>query len=368
MICDDPPPFDPPPFYRPRPESPGPDPVPKRAGSRPALAMHEVSRVDDEVAPDEILIVSACSSGFFDYYLDLVESLDDVGLGGRMTLGVIDLGLTQEQHRALASRGIHLVEASWPIEPPPGLNSLDYFGFVAKPYLRELFPGYLLYLWLDADMWVQDGRFFDHLCENALAGRFAVAAEADRDYRAPSPQLRLWMLNNYRRGFGLAEALRLSFVPIVNNSLAAAHVDAPHWAIWQRDYEQLVSRAHRLVAMDQLSLQRTLFSNRLPVALLPATDDWVCTRALPAWDRATQLFVTPGSRWSGSSARAISVMHLTTPTRGKAFAIRDTRGNKSLRYLHRPGGHVARRIEGARVSVTSTLPQLRETRTGAEAR
>ena len=308
--------------------------------------MREESRYEAALAGDEIVIVSACSSAFFEYYLDLIESLDEVGLGERMTLGVIDLGMTPDQRLILASRGVRRIDASWPIDPPPAFASLDYFGFVAKPYLRELFPGYQLYLWLDADMWVQDASFFEHLCDNALAGRFAVASEADRDYRAPTLQLRAWMLNNYRRGYGLVEALRLSFTPIVNNSLAAAHVDAPHWAVWQRDYEQIVHRAQRLVAMDQLALQRALFSNDLPVALLPATDDWVCSRALPAWDRASQLFVTPGRTWSGKLPRVISVMHLTTPTRGKPFAVRDTRGGKGLRYLHRPGGHVARLVEG----------------------
>lgn len=319
--------------------------------------MREENRVLAALPGDDVVIVSACSSAFFEYYLDLIESLDDVGLGERMTLGVVDLGMTPDQRLILASRGVKRIDATWPIDPPPAFASLDYFGFVAKPYLRELFPGYQLYLWLDADMWVQDASFFEHLCENARAGRFAVASEADRDYRAPTLKLRAWMLNNYRRGYGLGEALRLSFAPIVNNSLAAASVDAPHWAIWQRDYEQIVSRAQRLVAMDQLALQRALFSNDLPVALLPATDDWVCSRALPAWDRATQLFVTPGSTWSEKLPRVISVMHLTTPTRGKPFMVRDTRGGKGLRYLHRPGGHVARLVEGgvtARTQPTRT--------------
>ena len=297
-------------------------------------------------AVDRVVIISACSSAFFEYYLDLIESLDDVGLGQRTALGLVDLGLTPAQRQLLVQRGVRIVAATWPIEPPPAFASLDYFGFVAKPYLRELLPGYELYLWLDADMWVQNDAFFRHLCAGAAAGRFAVASEADRDYRAPTLKLRLWMLNNYRRGYGLARALRLVFAPIVNNSLAAAHVDAPHWAIWQRDYEQIVRGAGRLIAMDQLSLQRALFSNDLPVDLLPATNDWVCSRALPAWDRATHLFVTPGRAWSSAPHRVISVLHLTTPTRGRPFAIPDTGGGTSQRYLHRPGGHVARLIEG----------------------
>ena len=295
---------------------------------------------------DGVVIVSACSSAFFEYYLDLIESLDEVGLASRASLALIDLGLSNEQRRLLERRGVDIQSARWPIEPPAAFARLEFFGFVAKPFLRELFPGFEIYLWLDADMWVQDAVFFEDLCNGAAQGSFVVASEADRDYRAPSLKLRLWMFNNYRRGYGLTEALRMSAAPIVNNSLAAAHHDAPHWSVWQRDYRQLVSRARRLVAMDQLSLQRALFSNPLPVDLLPATDDWVCSRALPAWDRATQLFVTPGRRWSAEPHRVISVMHLTTPTRGRAFPIRDTKGGITQRYLHRPGGHVARLIEG----------------------
>lgn len=305
-----------------------------------------MSRPEPAIEARRIIAISACSSAFFEYYLDLIESLDDVGLGQAMTLGVIDLGLTPRQLAHLEARGVRRIAPNWPIVPPPALASLDHFGFVAKPYLRELCPGYELYLWLDADMWVQDAAFFDHLCNNALAGRFAVAAEADRDYRAPTLNFRLWLLNNCRRGYGLIEGLRLSFAPVINNSLAAAHVDAPHWEVWQRDFEQLVRGSRRLIAMDQLSLTRTLFRNDLPVALLPATDDWVCSRALPAWDKAAQQFVTPRRGWGDAPHRLISVLHLTTPTRGKAFEIQELRGGRSGRYLHRPGGHVARMIEG----------------------
>lgn len=329
--------------------------------------MPDQSRPATGGTDDRVVIVSACSSAFFEYYLDLIESLDDVGLGQRVTLGLIDLGLEAGQRRLLEQRDVRITAARWPIEPPAAFAGLEYFGFVAKPFLRELFPGYQIYLWLDADMWVQDAIFFADLCAAAATGRFAVASEADRDYRAPTLKLRLWMVNNYRRGYGLAEALRLSFAPIVNNSLAAAHVDAPHWAIWQRDYRQLVRRARRLVAMDQLSLQRALFSEALPVALLPATDDWVCSRALPAWDRHTQLFVTPGRRWSAEPHRVISVMHLTTPTRGASFAIRDTRGGVTQRYLHRPGGHVARLIEaGVRPRLVTTSARRAGTTTGPD--
>ena len=145
---------------------------------------------------DGVVIVSACSSAFFEYYLDLIESLDEVGLASRASLALIDLGLSNELRRLLERRGVDIQSARWPIEPPAAFARLEFFGFVAKPFLRELFPGFEIYLWLDADMWVQDAVFFEDLCNGAAQGSFVVASEADRDYRAPSLKLRLWMFNN----------------------------------------------------------------------------------------------------------------------------------------------------------------------------
>jgi len=293
-----------------------------------------------------VVAFSACSSAFFEYYLDLIESLDDVGLGGRMTHALFDLGLTPQQTEILNTRGVRILEPKWPVDPPAHQSSITFFGLAAKAYLREALPGFDVYCWLDADMWVQTAEFWDPLIDNANKGLFSTVMEEDPGYQN-NRQLQLWLLVNYRRGYGLPAALKLCSAPLINNAVAATRADAPHWSIWQSEYEQLVRRTQRLPGMDQLSLTATLYRRNQPVKLLPATYNWVCSRAIPLWDQKLQRFIAPDHP-SGTSARRrqISVLHLTTPSRGKAFAVMDTDSlNRTRRYLHRPGGHVSRLLE-----------------------
>lgn len=292
------------------------------------------------------IVVSACSEAFFDYYLDLVETLCAVGLRNEFSLGLLDLGLNEQQIEIADAHGIERVVPQWPIQPPAHQASLEYFGFAAKAYLREFFPGYAMYVWMDADMWVQTPDFWEHLYPSAMRGLIAVPRESDSGYQRATMTFRAWMLANYRRGLGIPAAIRLSFAPIINNAIAAIRGDAPHWDVWQREYERMVQRSDRLPGIDQLALSSVIFRHRLPAALMPATDNWICSRGTPWWDPYGDRFVA-----GGDVMRPISVIHLTGPSRDRRHEVRTTDGRVVRKFLHRPDGHVARRLDSRSVKL-----------------
>ncbi len=303
-------------------------------------------RPEPVIANARTIVVSACSGGFFDYYLDLVETLEKTGLRQEFTLGLLDLGLSESQVAITELHGIERIVPQWPIQPPPHQASLEYFGFAAKAYLREFFPGYALYVWMDADMWVQTPDFWEHLYPSAMRGLVAVPREADTGYQRTSLTFRMWTLANYRRGLGLPATARLAFAPIINNAIAAIRADAPHWDAWQHEYERMVAGSQRLPGIDQLALSSVIFRLGHPAALMPATDNWICSRGVPWWDPYRDRFVA-----AGDPMRPISVIHLTGPSRSRRHDVRTTDGRVIRKFLHRPDGHVARRLEARTVHV-----------------
>jgi len=52
----------------------------------------------------------------------------------------------------------------------------------ARPYLPKHFPGHAVYLWIDADAWVQDDTVLDIFVSGARRGMLAVVPEVDRGY------------------------------------------------------------------------------------------------------------------------------------------------------------------------------------------
>lgn len=301
------------------------------------------------------IVVSASSEAFFPYYLDLLDSLTEVGLMGEFSLGLIDLGLGEERLAQMKARGIVCVSPLWLFEQPRIHSGNQFYGFAAKPYLRELFPGYDSYVWLDADMWAQTPLFWEHLQQGLHTDTMALPLEVDADYRRASPMLWLWLLANFRRGLGSVAAARMVFAPLVNNACFALRADAPHWDVWRKTFERMVQGTQRLAGIDQLSLGSVLYRDRLPATLLPATDNWICSRGIPAWDAQQRRFVTPGE-----SSREISMLHLTGPVRRKVFDVACTDGTVSPRYLHRPNGHVSAATAPATIApeTPAPVPQL----------
>lgn len=290
------------------------------------------------------VMITACSGLFFDHYLDLLDSLAAMDLQPAYDLGLIDLGLSDEQRSQLQGRGIRVIDATWPVEPPPGQDRIEYIAFAGKPYAPKYFPGYDLYVWMDADLWAQTPTFWSDMVEGALRDGYSVPVEQDPNYTRMPAIWRLWMWRHFARTYGVASAMRLMKLPVLNNGLFAVRADAPHWALWQKHFELMVEKTRRMIAIDQLALISMLHLEALPFACLPATDNWVCSLATPWWDPSRGVFVRPGA-----PSDTISVMHLTTPSRERMFDVQTPDGRSERRYLYRPGGRVMETMKRAAI-------------------
>ena len=244
----------------------------------------------------------------------MLDSLEVIGLTGQCEFGVLDLGLTDAQQLALTERGVRCVAGTWPVEPPAGQDRPEFVAFAGKPFARDYFPGYEVYLWIDADMWVQNARFWRDLIDGAVRLGCAVSEEAHPGYRKMPLKERFWMHRHLATAFGATASARLARYPMVNNGLFAMHADAPHWALWQARFRRLVERTGRMIAIDQLAMFAMIHLDGPACLLSDATNNWVCSLGTPHWEPEK------------------------TPVTGT--------GRISERYLHRPGGLIMAALTG----------------------
>src|SRR5207244_3372753 len=120
-----------------------------------------------------LLIASGADREYFPLLRDTVLSIrahrPDVALG------ILDLGLGGEQWDWLASRVECLVRPACEREFPHRSQTPETFkAQVARPFLRRHFPGYDIYLWIDADAWLQDGRAIDLYVSAAGREKLAI--------------------------------------------------------------------------------------------------------------------------------------------------------------------------------------------------
>ena len=102
---------------------------------------------------DGVAVISAADAKFFDLLQGMIRSLRDQPQGRDLPLYIFDLGLTEAQRRWLLVQGAtlrSLQEVGYRDDLPVHLNL-----HLADSRFPELFPGHQVYLWIDADAWVQ---------------------------------------------------------------------------------------------------------------------------------------------------------------------------------------------------------------------
>jgi hypothetical protein len=258
-------------------------------------------------AASDLVIVSGADSGYFPLLQDAVRSVR--ALRPEVALGVFDLGLKPDELDWLQGHATYVVRPDWDFDFPGRARAPEQLkAELARPFLPKYFPGYRMYLWLDADAWLQDWDIVELYCAAAGRDKLAITPEIDRAYKRHYKRPKLLGMNliwkNYREAFGWRVADRLGRNPTVNGGVLALHAEAPHWEAWRRVLARVLQRTYFTPA-GQTALNYVVFAERLPVNFLPAYCNWMPGDAAPAFDAERGLFVEPYA-----PHQVIGVMHL----------------------------------------------------------
>ena len=118
-----------------------------------------------------------------------------------MALGILDCGLTEEQRAWFAGAGRDSSSCRSGTSTFPARAKLKdgYKALTARPFLPRYFPGFDLYLWIDADCWVQQGDAMALFLARG-AHRRARRGAGDPSLDAPLPPRLEGVLDRQRRG------------------------------------------------------------------------------------------------------------------------------------------------------------------------
>lgn len=269
------------------------------------------------------IILSGADEGYFHLLQDLLLSIREQPQGRDFAVGLLDFGLTREQREWLAPRVNTIVSPGWDLDFPDQAATPAYRKKnTALPHLPRYFPGFGVYVWLDADCWVQDWTAVELLIEGARRDSMAAVPEIDRCYANLPSGLKLRVIRNipFLRGrvwtlkswlscgmtklYGRYVGGRHALKPLVNSGVFAIMADAPHWMAWRRSAARARFRdpAH---LSDQITLNHAIHADGMSYHPLPAWCNWICCHALPAFDRENGVFVEPFLPY-----RRISILHL----------------------------------------------------------
>lgn len=244
--------------------------------------------------------VSGCDSNYFPMLLEWIASVRAHPQSAEFDICIMNTGLSEEQCAFLKPLVTQIVTPNWPCALPDyKIRGREYLkSCVCRPFIPKLFPGYELYMWMDADMWVQDWRAIDLYITGAQRGKLAITTQSDRAYMR---QIRVKWLGNWPwkiRGFYFTNALQAfgfktakAILPynVLNAGSFALRADAPHWERWQNLLLEALKKG-KIFTAEQLTLGLITYLEEFPVEILPAWTQWLCENK-PLWDSERSLFV-----------------------------------------------------------------------------
>jgi lipopolysaccharide biosynthesis glycosyltransferase len=285
------------------------------------------------------IVISACDQMYVYLANDLFASLRNVKFKNAFDVGLLDVGLDDNNRRYFESLGVRVIKAEADIDYPsrehweskrPGIRTLT-----ARPFLRRYFPGYDLYIWLDADVWVQTPDAIDTIIIEAQKSQaIFIAPELDRCYSPFFESVLIWekYASWYQTNFPQQTAAAMTLKPMLNAGVFALLAQSPIWDAWRDMYTEALQRTsefndHTFMA-DQLGLNILLYLKGMKFSAMPAAFNWLTIFALPKLDRETNMLVEPLPPY-----RPISQIHLTRPQKNVVEKIQCTDGSWTERKL-----------------------------------
>lgn len=240
-----------------------------------------------------LMVVTGCDEAYAPFARDLVASVTRFREQVKISLGLLDFGLTQETRETFRPVVDAIVKPDWPFLPNPKFDSqVQARAFGTRPFLPDYFPGFDSYAWVDADGFVQDAKALVYLREASANGFAGVVPSADRNYNHERPSMD-WVFDRYRMAFGQETAARMMRFPYINSGVVTASAASPIWRMWQRRFQTALLNWNGPRLCDQAILNHVVYMEGLPHHKLPATCNWISHLAAPMVDIARGMLVEP---------------------------------------------------------------------------
>ena len=245
-------------------------------------------------------IVSAADADFFAFLQEMLQSIEQVRPPGAkdVDLCVLDVGMTDAQRGIFGGRVTHIKDPGWDLDFPARSRTPRVLqAMFSRPFIPRHFPGYDIYIYLDADLWLQDWKVIDVLIQVARKNALAIVPEVHHAYASM-----------YRQREGAKRALHAQFGMMYESSVAqwlaamaaqnsgvfAMHRSCPGWTAWAEDLQDALMRVDPVQPLvEQCSLNHAIYTGKVPFSPLAAKFNWICAEALPVWDSQRNLLCDP---------------------------------------------------------------------------
>lgn len=251
---------------------------------------------------EKITFVCGADHNYFPMMLEWIHSVRRFPESEGIDICILDAGLKPEQIEILKPLVQAIHNPDWPADiPAHKIRGREYLkSCICRPFINQYFPGYDIYFWMDADVWVQNWTGPALFLEGARRKKIALTGQVDRAYprqirvkwlgRWPW-KVRGFYFSNALRAFGFDTAKKLLPYHVLLAGAFALHKDAPHWDRWQ-ELVRIAVKKGKVFTAEQTSLGVMSYLEGYEFEILPGWTHWLC-EFKPFWDKQKKQFVEP---------------------------------------------------------------------------
>ncbi len=170
----------------------------------------------------------------------------------------------------------------------------DWFKLLTeRPFMRDYFPGYEKYIWMDADTEVLSNDGILNIINACEDKELAIAPEINESYVSKNSKFGIkkifnsfykisgWSFKNYKKYFSNKLGEDLFFKPLFNNGVFCLKSKSKIWDLWKTEYQNALNKAKTSygIKTDQLSLNKVIYENFEKISILDSTSNWLVSRS-----------------------------------------------------------------------------------------
>ena len=253
--------------------------------------------------PVKKIIISSSDSKYFLLVKELYLSLRSQNILNEYDFAVLNTGMNKNQIDYLRDNKIEVKDAIWNTKVPSyKILGRDHLKTqVARAFLPDYFENYKVYIWLDADLWINDLESFLLYEKGALQNNLTITPQSDRAYFNNAKVE--WFMNfplkvktinfkNIRKSVSNKLAKKYAFYSTLNAGAFAISDSNEIWKCFQKNIN-LAAKKGRIFGTDQVALALSVYEDKIPTQFLPSYCNWMCDFHLPIFDEKINKFLEP---------------------------------------------------------------------------
>ena len=253
--------------------------------------------------PVNKIIISSSDSKYFILLKELYLSLKKQNILNEYDFAVLNTGMNKNQIDYLRDNKIKVKDAIWNTKVPSyKILGRDHLKTqVARAFLPDYFENYKVYIWLDADLWINDLESFLLYEKGALQNNLTITPQSDRAYFNNAKVE--WFMNfptkvktinfkNISKSVSKKLAKKYAFYSTLNAGAFAISDSDKIWKCFQKNIN-LAAKKGRIFGTDQVALALSVHEDKVPTQFLPSYCNWMCEFHLPIFDEKKNKFLEP---------------------------------------------------------------------------